>query len=471
MRKVHAHIAKDNSISGAEKIIGKIKGISRLFMCLTMLSALTLTSCTDSDDVVKSGNESWMKGAGPKPIKLSASISERGGTINKAKSRVSYNLDTELAAGERVYTWIFDTGRPSGRSSFGGMAPMPVQLYGASTFQVLGTSKVGYLAPINSSGSTNWRYFPLNNDSVNIYALHGNFSSTLYQDRDYPGKNYLNPDPSDTLYYSIKSNQTEKSTYGSGYAASDLMYASEFGVPNTKDTDTLHFHHLLSKVRLSVELDSSQWVSVSKIEILNTVTSCYLVFDPWFHRYDSLGVESSVGAGDGHTPYPADVIDQITATLTAQGKSTAQIVNYITTAQLPPPTTPGGVGGYAAPNPQVIPDTLSSVQSISLDTVWYRTNTPELYNEAIVVPQRLKVNDYKTTPNLIDPNYASGMPFIRVTLSVGTSYTFRLTDDMTLESNKQYIYHLKLRENQIVLKYEVQNWTDVPKGDIEAEQD
>ncbi len=106
-----------------------------------------------------------------------------------------------------------------------------------------------------------------------------------------------------------------------------------------------------------------------------------------------------------------------------------------------------------------------------MDTVWYRTNTPELYNEAIVVPQRLKVHDYKTTPNLIDPNYASGMPFIRVTLSVGTSYTFRLTDDMTLESNKQYIYHLKLRENQIVLKYEVQNWTDVPKGDIEAEQD
>jgi hypothetical protein len=213
---------------------------------LTMaLGIFALASCSSNDDAT-----STVDSKNGKEIKL-------GYAVN-GMTRSTYNLDTKLTGGAYVYAWIYDTGNVSGSS--GGTESA---LYGATTYQHI-TGNI--LTPLNTTGSTIFRTYPMNQHTINIYAVHGNFSGILSQDMDYP---------TSALTYSVLTDQTTESSY----AASDLMYGKRLDAYATEDTVALTFKHLLSKIIVVPKVDASAGFTIKKVVIMNTIPTATLTFN------------------------------------------------------------------------------------------------------------------------------------------------------------------------------------------------
>ena len=121
---------------------------------------------------------------------------------------------TQLTAGETVYAWVDDHG--------------------------LGTEhvKAWTLTCQNdqSLSSTNKHYFPASGNTVDVYALHGNFTAPTEGTTTW----------SNTLTHSIETNQ---STAGN-LEKSDLLFAREQDLARDNNAKVLHFAHELSKVEI-----------------------------------------------------------------------------------------------------------------------------------------------------------------------------------------------------------------------------
>lgn len=215
-----------------------------------MLGVLVMTGCSSNDDVANGGNE----GNKGKEIILGYTIDG-----NQSVTRSTYNLDTKMGRGDKVYSWIFDSGKEYGNTA----VTTEKALYGATTYVHI---RDGELSPLNITGSTVFREYPLNNHTVNIYAVHGNMDGLVSQDMAYP---------SSAMTYSVKTDQTTIDNY----SVSDLMYADTANVNNATDTVKLRFSHLLSKISVVPKLEANQNVTISRIDILNTMPSATLTFN------------------------------------------------------------------------------------------------------------------------------------------------------------------------------------------------
>jgi hypothetical protein len=106
----------------------------------------------------------------------------------------------------------------------------------------------------------------MNQHTINIYAVHGNFSGILSQDMPYQ---------TSAITYSVKTDQTTEANY----AASDLMYGKRMEAYATEDTVALTFKDLLSKIIVVPKVDASADFSIAGIRIMNTIPTATLTFN------------------------------------------------------------------------------------------------------------------------------------------------------------------------------------------------
>ena len=225
-----------------------------IYVLLAVLNLIGLVSCSSNDDVTNREIE----GNRGREIKLGYVIDNI-----EAISRSTYNLDTKMNRGDKVYGWIFDSGKEYTDNT---STPVESPLYGATTYVHTDVDRNGELSPLNASGSVVFREYPLNNHSVNIYAVHGNFDGLISQDMAYP---------TSAMQYSVKTDQSNMDNY----SVSDLMYAKTTNVNNYTDTVKLRFSHLLSKISIVPKIAANQSVTIKKIEILNTKPNATLTFN------------------------------------------------------------------------------------------------------------------------------------------------------------------------------------------------
>ena len=90
--------------------------------------------------------------------------------------------------------------------------------------------------------SSKTKYFPAENQSLDLYAVHGNFpQGQIAED--------ATPFPAEGLACSVPSDQSAQEAYDS----SDLLYAAEQGVAAADDAVTMRFHHLLTDVQVTLK--------------------------------------------------------------------------------------------------------------------------------------------------------------------------------------------------------------------------
>lgn len=140
--------------------------------------------------------------------------------------------ETTIAKDEVVSVWVDNAGT----------IPAPTPIYAAVQLTADNAGKLS-----NSSAM----YFPAGGTTLNIYAIHGNFTPAFSADDEFP---------SSALTHAVEANQAP-GTGGSmaNYLKSDLLYAVQKGVTasdnvtNHVKTQQLTFYHMLSKVEVALK--------------------------------------------------------------------------------------------------------------------------------------------------------------------------------------------------------------------------
>lgn len=83
-------------------------------------------------------------------------------------------------------------------------------------------------------------YFPETGNNIDIYAVHGNFTSAFTSRSDFPNG----------AEYKVEANQSATADY----IKSDLLYACEKGVARSVNPVRLNFYHMLSKLELAIKI-------------------------------------------------------------------------------------------------------------------------------------------------------------------------------------------------------------------------
>lgn len=98
------------------------------------------------------------------------------------------------------------------------------------------------------TGST--RYWPEEDQSLNVKAVHGNFGALRESTTPWSG----------SFTHTIATDQTQ----GNGYSSSDLLYCPETTI--TKDAENkLNFKHLLSKLTLAIDLSQCEGITAADL--------------------------------------------------------------------------------------------------------------------------------------------------------------------------------------------------------------
>ena len=168
-----------------------------LVPCIGFLAtALALSGCSKEGDTPADSNSG-------SEIRLTSGV--------QVQSRAGTAPDTQIANGKRVAVYVDEATSPA------------AQLYGNNVLTADGNG--GF------SGGTSM-YFPASGKNVDIYAYHTN--ATLAE--AFPA----------SIEHSVAADQT------GGYVSSDLLYAARTGVKHTTSAVDLTFHHLLSKVDVTL---------------------------------------------------------------------------------------------------------------------------------------------------------------------------------------------------------------------------
>lgn len=119
------------------------------------------------------------------------------------------------------------------------------------TSETPGTSATEYikawkLTATNNNGFTNNpEYYPTDGSKLNIYALHGNFTATTFEEgtTGFPGS---------TIVHTVANDQSNNDM--KNYLKSDLLYAIQTDVERSSSAVNLTFYHLLSKVEVALKV-------------------------------------------------------------------------------------------------------------------------------------------------------------------------------------------------------------------------
>lgn len=192
---------------------------------LTMAAAsIILAGCSKNDDATP--------GNGPVKIQLTSGVA--------VPTRVN-TQNEQIANGEKVSTWVDDA------------TTTTTALYKALELTA------------NGSGAFTGTemYFPQSGNGVNIYAVHGNFTTTITAGTTtFPA----------TLTAQVAADQTAVADY----TKSDLLYSVKKSVARTNAAVNLTFAHMLSKIEVALKpgaglkTDGSE---ISSVEIVNTKLS------------------------------------------------------------------------------------------------------------------------------------------------------------------------------------------------------
>lgn len=156
---------------------------------------------------------------------------------------------TSISENEIVSVWVDDAGA--------GGTPTATPLYKA--VQLTANGGTGFKA-----GSTPM-YFPQTGNNIDIYAIHGNFSTAFQAGNDFP---------TNGAEYSVEADQSSTTTK-TNYTNSDLLYAKEKSVARSGNPTTkqLTFYHMLSKLELAIKIGSgSPALATSDAVTLGSVT-------------------------------------------------------------------------------------------------------------------------------------------------------------------------------------------------------
>ncbi len=184
----------------------------------------TLAACNKDENHSEDANA-------PVELRLTSSL--------QVQTRAAHDLDTYLAAGEQVHVWVDDAGTDVQTTNLYVDNVLTVQDDKASL----------------SDGET--MYFPTTGNNVNIYAVHGNLSSTT----SFWGE---------TVTHTVASDQQSSVTEaGAGYAVSDLVYGKVTDIERTKSAVPMTLSHLLSKIEVVLVQGAGSPV-IAQVEIINT---------------------------------------------------------------------------------------------------------------------------------------------------------------------------------------------------------
>jgi len=203
--------------------------MAAFYSALFIMNCALLASCSADEHTATDGSMS----DGEYPLRIASA------TVSEGQTRATHNLDKQLKDGEKVCVWVDDAGNVTNKS-----------LYIAEELTV------------GSGGILTGKkmYFPKTGNAVDIYALHGNFEDvTDWSEGNFWGQG---------ITHKVAADQ-RTGQQSDGYALSDLVYAKKTGVARTKETVSMEFKHLLSKVEI-VLVQGAGSPTISKMEILNT---------------------------------------------------------------------------------------------------------------------------------------------------------------------------------------------------------
>lgn len=129
---------------------------------------------------------------------------------------------TTISNGEKVSVWVDDAGTATSRP-----------LYEA----------VQLTADGNNDFTGQVMYFPETGNKIDIYAVHGNFTSAFTSRSDFPNG----------AEYKVEADQSSVDNK-TNYIKSDLLYAYQKGVARSANPVNLNFYHMLSKLELAIKI-------------------------------------------------------------------------------------------------------------------------------------------------------------------------------------------------------------------------
>ena len=220
-------------------------------------TALALAGCSNDENGMDNG---------PVELRLTSGV-----TVQTRASTATQG--TAISKNEVVSVWVDDAGTAS-------------PLYEAVQLTANG-----------SNGFTGEAmYFPQTGNNIDIYAVHGNFTTAFA-----PGKSDF---PKDGAGYKVEADQSAVADY----TKSDLLYAYEKGVTRSGNPTTaaLTFYHMLSKLELAIkagdgapELDTSDAVKLNNVTLSGTFTpSTTATMSEQSQRAAMLGAAASATTGN-----------------------------------------------------------------------------------------------------------------------------------------------------------------------------
>ena len=187
-------------------------------------TALVLAGCSNDENEMSNG---------PVELRLTSGVTVQTRAFTATQG-------TTISSGEAVSVWVDDAGTPAS------------PLY-----------KAVQLTANGSNGFTgDAMYFPQTGNNIDIYAVHGNFTTAFAQGNVFP---------TSAVEYKVEDNQSAVADY----TKSDLLYAYVKGVPRNGNPTTaeLTFYHMLSKLELAIQVgDGAPRLAATDAVKLNNVT-------------------------------------------------------------------------------------------------------------------------------------------------------------------------------------------------------
>lgn len=190
-------------------------------------TVLILAGCSNDENGMDNG---------PVELRLTSGVTVQTRTFTATQS-------TTISQNEVVSVWVDDAGTTA------------TPLY-----------KAVQLTADGSKGFTGEAmYFPQTGNNIDIYAVHGNFTTAFTSGSDFPKSG---------AEYKVEADQSSVDN-NTNYTKSDLLYAYEEGVTRSGNPTTveLTFYHMLSKLELAIKTgDGAPELATSGAVKLNNVT-------------------------------------------------------------------------------------------------------------------------------------------------------------------------------------------------------
>lgn len=323
-------------------------------------AAMVLAAC--SNDENETAND------GPVELRLTSGLEVQQTRAN--------TQSTSILDGETVYAWADE-------------------VTSSSTPEYIKAWKL--TAGSNNALTGSSQFFPQSGNSLNIYALHGNFGS------DVTFTENTTAFPSPSLTHTVETDQTPGTDNSNivNYAKSDLLYAramdvNRTGASSNVKTQKLTFYHMLSKVEVALVSGTGN-PSLTDATVTIENTKLKATFTPDKSK---------------------DITDE-----TSGQNNRAGMIKLLETGN------------------DVAPITIGNTTSEN-----FNEGTTINYNEAILVPQVVASG--------------TGVQFIKVQLKDNAALYYKVSN-LQLESGKKYTYHITVDLTGLKVTSEIEDWAPV----------